>query len=95
MLLGTKKRVNNEDFNKLTKKVDGLEKRMTKFEKRTTVGNNVVLRVPNEVRPKLFKVDTKVLAKWEKFVAEHREYKIQHLISVAIDEFVEKYKDKL
>lgn len=45
-----------------------------------------------ELRQKLFKVDKAVLEKWEKFVAEHKEYKVQSLISLALDEFIEKYK---
>lgn len=45
-----------------------------------------------EVKQKLFKVDVKVLDKWERFVADHRQYKIQNLVSLALDEFVEKYK---
>lgn len=44
-----------------------------------------------EVKQKLFKVDVKVLDKWEMFVRDHKEYKIQQLISLAIEEFVDKY----
>lgn len=45
-----------------------------------------------EVKQKLFKVDVEVLEKWEKFVAEHKQFKVQNLISLALEEFTNKYK---
>ena len=45
-----------------------------------------------EVKQKLFKIDIDVLKDWEKFVAEHRQYKVQNLISLALEEFINKYK---
>lgn len=45
-----------------------------------------------EVKQKIFKIDIDVLNKWDKFVLEHKEYKVQQLISLAIEEFIEKYK---
>lgn len=45
-----------------------------------------------EVKQKLFKVDKDVLEKWEKFVSEHKQYKVQNLVSMALEEFIEKYK---
>jgi hypothetical protein len=55
---------------------------------------SVELKPPSvtEVKQKLFKVDTEVLDKWNKFVAEHKEFKVQSLISLALLEFIEKYK---
>ena len=44
-----------------------------------------------EVKQKLFKVDVKVLDQWDKFVAEHKEFKVQQLISLALEEFINKY----
>lgn len=44
-----------------------------------------------EVKQKLFKVDINVLEKWEQFVLEHKEYKVQQLISLALEEFINKY----
>ena len=51
------------------------------------------LIVPNimEIKQKLFKVDIKILERWEKFVKKHKEYKVQALISLALDEFLKKY----
>ena len=45
-----------------------------------------------EVKQKLFKIDINVLEKWEQFVLEHKEYKVQQLISLALEEFINKYK---
>lgn len=44
-----------------------------------------------EVKQKLFKVDVNVLEKWDKFIADHKEYKVQQLISLALEEFINKY----
>lgn len=44
------------------------------------------------VKQKLFKVDVDVLDRWEKFVSEHKQYKVQNLVSMALEEFIEKYK---
>lgn len=53
----------------------------------------VELKPPSitEVKQKLFKVDVEVLEKWNKFIAEHKEFKVQSLISMALDEFIQKY----
>lgn len=45
-----------------------------------------------EVKQKIFKIDIDVLNKWDKFVLDHKEYKVQQLISLALEEFIEKYK---
>ena len=52
------------------------------------------LNPPNitEVKQKLFKIDVDVLTKWEQFVADHKQYKVQNLISMALSELIEKYK---
>lgn len=44
-----------------------------------------------EVKQKLFKVDVEVVKKWDKFIEEHKEYKVQQLISLALEEFINKY----
>jgi hypothetical protein len=53
----------------------------------------VELKPPSvtEVKQKLFKVDIEVLEKWNKFIAEHKEFKVQSLISLALEEFIQKY----
>lgn len=45
-----------------------------------------------EVKQKLFKVDIDVLDKWDRFVKDHREFKVQQLISLALEEFIDRYK---
>lgn len=47
-----------------------------------------------EVKQKLFKVDVNVADKWDKFVEEHKEYRVQQLISLALEEFIDKYTNK-
>lgn len=44
-----------------------------------------------EVKQKLFKIDVNVLEQWEKFVSNHKEFKVQQLISLALEEFINKY----
>lgn len=55
--------------------------------------NTVELRPKaiKEVKQKLFKVDTNVLEQWEEFVLKHKEFKVQQLISLALEEFIQKY----
>ena len=44
-----------------------------------------------EVKQKLFKIDIEVLEQWDKFISKHKEYKVQQLISLALEEFIQKY----
>ncbi len=44
------------------------------------------------VKQKLFKIDVDVLEQWEEFVLNHKEFKVQQLVSLALEEFIEKYK---
>lgn len=44
------------------------------------------------VKQKLFKIDINVLEQWEEFVLNHKEFKVQQLISLALEEFIDKYK---
>lgn len=44
-----------------------------------------------EVKQKLFKIDVNVLEQWDKFIADHKEFKVQQLISLALEEFINKY----
>lgn len=45
-----------------------------------------------EVKQKLFKIDIKILEEWELFIQAHKQYKVQDLISLALKEFIDKYK---
>lgn len=55
--------------------------------------NTIELRpkAVTEVKQKLFKIDVEVLEKWDKFIVEHKEFKVQQLISLALEEFINKY----
>ena len=55
--------------------------------------NTVELRTKKvtEVKQKLFKIDSNVLEQWEEFVLNHKEFKVQQLISLALEEFINKY----
>lgn len=44
-----------------------------------------------EVKQKIFKIDIEIANKWDKFVLDHKEYRVQQLISLALEEFIEKY----
>lgn len=44
-----------------------------------------------DVKQKNFKVDVNVLEKWERFIEVHKEFKVQQIISLALEEFIEKY----
>ena len=52
----------------------------------------LIPKAVTEVKQKLFKIDVNILNKWEQFVLEHKEYKVQQLISLALEEFINKYK---
>jgi hypothetical protein len=43
------------------------------------------------VKQKLFKIDINVLEQWEEFVLNHKEFKVQQLITLALEEFILKY----
>lgn len=45
-----------------------------------------------QVKQKLFKVDIKILKEWEQFIQAHNQFKVQDLISLALEEFINKYK---
>lgn len=45
-----------------------------------------------KVKQKLFKIDGDILEQWEEFVLNHKEFKVQQLISLALEEFIKKYK---
>ena len=44
-----------------------------------------------DTRQKMFRVDVKVLDRWNKFCEEHKHIKVQSLISSALLEYIEKY----
>ena len=90
---------NGLDIKKLQELIELLEP-LQEIVKEHTRNKNIIevkkaeLNPPSitEVKQKLFKIDVDTLKNWEKFVAEHKQYKVQNLITLAIKEFLEKYK---
>lgn len=51
------------------------------------------VKAVTEVKQRLFKIDVEVLEQWDKFIAEHKEFKVQQLTSLALKEFIDKYSN--
>ena len=90
---------NQLDFNKLNELInliDPIKEVIQEYNKSKNVIEiqNIELKPKaiTEVKQKIFKIDIDVLNKWDKFVLDHKEYKVQQLISLALEEFIEKYK---
>lgn len=90
---------NNIDLNKLNELIDLIEPIKEVIQKYNESKNiieveNIELKpkAVTEVKQKIFKVDIDVSNKWDKFISEHKEFKVQQLISLALDEFIDKYK---
>lgn len=49
------------------------------------------VRKVTNVKPKLFKVDIETLERWDQFTKANSQYKVQDLISLALEEFITKY----
>lgn len=86
------------DINKLNEligMIEPLKAIVEKYNKDITIVevNTIELKAKavTEVKQKLFKIDIEVLKKWDKFIADHKEFKVQQLISLALEEFINKY----
>lgn len=53
---------------------------------------NINVIQTTETKLRQFRIDKEVLDQWAKFCNEHREIKVQNLISTALMEFINKYK---
>ena len=88
----------NIDMNKLKELIELIEP-IKKVIQEYNKSKNVIEVEPaewkpkniTEVKQKLFKIDVEVLEKWEQFVKDNKQYKVQNLISLALEEFIEKY----
>jgi hypothetical protein len=87
------------DINKLSELIEMIEplkQVIQKYNKDINIieVERAELKVPAvvEVKQKLFKIDTTVLENWNKFIENHKEFKVQSLISLALQEFIDKYK---
>lgn len=83
-------------LNELIEMIEPLKQVIQKYNKDINIieVERVELKPPSvtEVKQKLFKVDIDILNDWNKFTLNHKEYKVQSLISLALKEFIEKYK---
>ena len=86
------------DINKISELIDMIEPLKEIIQEYNKNKNIIEIKTPElnppsitEVKQKLFKIDVDVLKNWEQFVAEHKQFKVQNLISFALAEFIEKY----
>lgn len=90
---GINKNIGNEKIMELVELLEPIKVMLEDYNTNKNIGNTNELRpkAVTEVKQKLFKIDVNVLEQWEKFIAEHKEYKVQQLISLALQEFITKY----
>ena len=83
-------------LNELIEMIEPLKQVIQKYNKDINIieVERVELKPPAvvEVKRKLFKIDTTVLDNWNDFTSKHKELKIESLISLALQEFIDKYK---
>lgn len=90
------KRIEEDKLNELVELIEPIKEMLQEYNRsKNIVDVNLVELKPKavlEVKQKLFKIDVYVLEQWEEFVSKHKEYKVQQLISLALEEFIHKYK---
>lgn len=90
------KRIEEDKLNELVELIEPIKQMLQEYNRsKNIVDVNLVELKPKaviEVKQKLFKIDVDVLEQWEEFVSKHKEYKVQQLISLALEEFIQKYK---
>lgn len=88
--------ISDEKLMELVNLIEPIKEMLEEYNRnKNIVDANVIELRPKaitEVKQKLFKVDVDVLEQWEEFVLKHKEFKVQHLISLALQEFINKYK---
>ena len=87
--------INNEKLMELVDLIEPIKEMLEDYNRNKNIVdvNTVELRpkAVTEVKQKLFKIDINVLEQWEEFVLNHKEFKVQQLISLALEEFINKY----
>ena len=87
--------ISNEKLMELVELIDPIKEMLEDYNRNKNIVdvNKIELKPKaiTEVKQKLFKIDVNVLKQWEEFVSRHKEYKVQQLISLALEEFIEKY----
>jgi hypothetical protein len=88
--------INKENLEELISLLGPIKEVIQEYNKSKTFveGEPIELKVKKiaEVKQKLFKIDTEILEEWEQFVTDHKQFKVQNLISLALEEFINKYK---
>jgi hypothetical protein len=100
------KKINNQyikenviqEHNKgITPSISEVPRKVSKVDRIEALDINILLELQHliepikEVKQKLFKIDIDVLSDWEKFVKKNSQFKVQDLISLALEEFIQKY----
>ncbi len=87
--------ISNEKLMELVDLIEPIKEMLEDYNRNKNIVdvNTVELRpkAVTEVKQKLFKIDINVLEQWEEFVLNHKEFKVQQLISLALEEFINKY----
>ena len=89
------KSISNEKLMELIELVEPIKEMLEDYNRKKNIVdvNTVELRPKAviEVKQKLFKIDVSVLEQGEVFVLTHKEFQVQQLISLALEEFIQKY----
>lgn len=81
-----------EQLKELINMIEPLKDMLENGREGTEKGENSLRVLPiSEVQTKVFKIDKKVLKRWDKFTKTHKEYKIQQLITQALIEFMDNH----
>lgn len=87
--------ITNEKLKELVELIDPIKEMLEEYNRNKNVIDASTIELKpkaiEEVKQKLFKIDVNVLHKWEEFVSRHKEFKVQQLISLALEEFIQKY----
>ena len=87
--------ISNEKLMELIELIEPIKEMLEEYNRnKDIVDVNAIELRPKaviEVKQKLFKIDINVLEQWEEFVLNHKEFKVQQLISLALEEFINKY----
>ncbi|WP_297638850.1 hypothetical protein [uncultured Clostridium sp.] len=90
------KDINSDKLLELIELLEPIKSLIEEYEKNKNIIEVETLelkpKVITKVKQKLFKIDIEVLEQWEEFVMSHKEFKVQQLISIALEEFIEKYR---
>lgn len=89
------KDINSEKLLELIELLDPIKSLIEEYESNKKIIEVEIVELKpkaiTKVKQKLFKIDIDILEQWEDFVMNHKEFKVQQLITMALDEFIQKY----